>query len=190
MLNRKLLRKAVTALILAGLSFYKNIIGESGMDDFEIVYYKYRNLMMYEAMRILNRTEEAEECVSEAFLKIAINSDKIYMKPCPKTANLFVIIVRNIAIDKYRKNKDELKLLKRLRRSDDTFFETEGENRIVSAIKELKPEYRDVLYLRFIYGYSVDEISAVTGINSDAVYKRIQRAKAKLEKILKEEHIL
>ncbi len=177
-------------LILFGLSYFKNLINENDREDFELLYYKYRNLMMYEAMRIIGRQAEAEECVSEAFLKIAINSDKIYMKPCPKTANLFVIIVRNIAINRYNKNKRECEYLSKLKRSQSQTDIPFEENRVIGAIKLLKPEYRDILFMRFIYGYSPDEISAILDLKTDTVYKRIQRAKAELEKILRKENII
>ena len=57
---------------------------------------------------------------------------------------------------------------------------------MISAIKDLKDEYRDVLMLRYVYGYSINEISALLKINSDNVYKRIQRARKALAKNLEE----
>ncbi|MBE6862182.1 MAG: hypothetical protein E7497_04700 [Ruminococcus sp.] len=60
-------------LILFGLSYFRKYVKEEDWDDFQRLYYKYRNLMMHEAMRIIGRKAVAEECVSEAFLKIAIN---------------------------------------------------------------------------------------------------------------------
>ena len=43
---------------------------------FEEIYLKNRKLMMYTAMKILNNHADAEDCVSEAFLRVS----KIFKK--------------------------------------------------------------------------------------------------------------
>ena len=72
---------------------------------FKKLYDEYLNLMLYTAYNILGNQQDAEDAVSEAFLRIAKNFSKLEKTICPKTANQFVIIVRNISIDIYRKNK-------------------------------------------------------------------------------------
>lgn len=154
---------------------------------FERLYYKYRNLMYTVAFDILHNTSDAEDAVSEAFLRIAKNFSLVDKRICPKTANQFVIIVRNISIDMYRKNKRESQQRDAVREvsySDFEGFECGG---IMSAINSLPQATRDTLYLNCIYGFSPEEISKLLGAKPDAIYKRLQRAKAKLWEILKEE---
>ena len=81
------------------------ISGRAKKNAFEQMYMKNRNLMMHISMQILNNHSDAEDCVSEAFLRAARNFDKISSLECPKQTSLLVIIVRNISIDKYRANK-------------------------------------------------------------------------------------
>ena len=60
---------------------------------------------------------------------------------------------------------------------------------VYSGIKQLKDEYRDILILKYVYGYSVAEIVEMLGISADNAYKRIQRAKAELGRILEGEEV-
>lgn len=50
--------------------------------------------------------------------------------------------------------------------------------------KSVKPEYADVLIAIAIDGYTPEEYADKHGLNRDAVYKRYQRARAKMKKIL------
>ena len=74
-------------------------------EAFERLYHQYLKLMLYTAYQILQNSEDAEDAVQTAFLRIATHFSSVEKNICPKTANQFVIIVRNIAIDMYRKKK-------------------------------------------------------------------------------------
>lgn len=151
---------------------------------FEEMYMKNRNLMMFTALKILNSHADAEDCVSEAFLRAAKIFPKISRLECPKLTSLLVIIVRNAALDKYRANKREVPLDAPDEKTGAFSTDSYSFGSVKSAIAELKDEYRDILMLRFVYGYSVKEITQILGISADNAYKRIQRAKAELGKIL------
>ena len=58
---------------------------------------------------------------------------------------------------------------------------------MIASIGQLKDEYRDVLMLKFVYGYSIKEMTEILGISADNAYKRIQRAKSELSKIIEQE---
>ncbi len=150
---------------------------------FKKLYDKYLNLMLYTAYNILGNQQDAEDAVSEAFLRIAKNFSKVEKTICPKTANQFVIIVRNVSIDIYRKNKKK----KEIPFQDDldlkTFDKTESSD-LESALSNLNQNEKDILYMYYIYGRSTKDISKLFEISEDAVHKRIQRAKSHLKKIL------
>lgn len=61
--------------------------------------------MLYIADSILHDVHLAEDAVSEAFIKIINNLDKINPKDCYWTRGFVVIIVRNVALDMLRKQK-------------------------------------------------------------------------------------
>lgn len=147
---------------------------------FERLYHQYVKLMLHTAYQILQNSEEAEDAVQTAFLRIATHFSSIEKNICPKTANQFVIIVRNIAIDIYRKKKREA-VVPLLEETVSEDFRTDS---LDEAMQALPQEMRDILYLHHIYGQSVKEIAKLLNLKQDAVYKRLQRAAARLKKMM------
>ncbi len=154
---------------------------------FEEMYLMNRKLMMHTAMKILNNFADAEDCVSEAFLRASKIFPKISRLERPKLTSLLVIIVRNAALDKYRANKRIVALEEPDIETGTYCSDSYSFDSVIEAIGQLKEEYRDVLMLKFVYGYSTREMTDILGISSDNVYKRIQRARAELEHILEKE---
>lgn len=151
-------------------------------EAFERLYHQYFRLMLYTAYQILQNQRDAEDAVQIAFLRIAENFSSVEKNICPKTANQFVMIVRNIAIDIYRKKKRETATSL----YEETIAESFRTNSLDEALQALPQEVRDILYLYHIYGLSVKEIARLLGIRRDAVYKRLQRAKKQLKEMLEE----
>lgn len=129
---------------------------------------------------------DAEDAVAEAFLRIARNFKIIHKEICPKTANQFVIITRNVAIDMYRKAKREspVSLSEEI---PDNAFECFDESEILKAMGRLSESDKDILYLHYIYGFSVRELVRILSSNESAVQKRIWRAKIRLKGLLEKE---
>ena len=165
----------------------KNSSGSRKAVTFEEMYTNNRKLMMYTAMNILNNFADAEDCVSEAFFKAAKIFPKISALECPKLTSLLVIIVRNAALDKYRKNKRTVACEAPDEESGAVSTDSYPFESVYSAIAGLKEEYRDILTLRFVYGYSIPEIVEILDISAENAYKRIRRAKSQLARILEEE---
>ncbi len=154
---------------------------------FEALYKQYVNLMLYTANSILKNQSDSEDAVQMAFIRIAKNFDKVEKSICPKTANQFVIIVRHIAIDIYRKKHREA-AAELLEEHFENRSNTDLQLEINSAMAQLPQQKRDILYLYHIYGLNVREISKLLGINCAAVYKRIKRAEEQLKKIYGEDN--
>lgn len=154
---------------------------------FEYLYKNYVNLMLYTANSILNNYADSEDAVQLAFVRIAKHFDTVEKSICPKTANQFVIIVRNIAIDIYRKRHREaaIEYIEALCGFEtQTAYETDFD----AAIARLPQQQRDILYLYHIYGLTVKEISKLLGISKAAAYKRIERAAKQLKGIYEEDY--
>ncbi len=177
------------------MSAWKRAADEEISDDkssnisFEEMYVTNRRLMMYTAMNILNNFADAEDCVSEAFLKAVKIFPKISGLERPKLTSLLVIIVRNAALDRYRKNQKVTASESPDEEAGAVHFDSYPFESVYSGIKQLKDEYRDILILKYVYGYSVAEIVEMLGISADNAYKRIQRAKAELGRILEGEEV-
>lgn len=166
------------------------IDNEEDKTVFKKLYEKYVNLMLYTAYQILGNQEDAEDAVSEAFLRIAKNFSRFEKKICPKTANQFVIIVRNISIDIYRKNKKktEIPFEEDIDINIKTFDENEP-SEIEEALSRLSQNEKDILYMYYIYDTPIKDISKLFEISEAAAYKRIQRAKSSLKKILETDNL-
>ena len=146
------------------------------------------NAMMYGvAYRILRNEEDAEDAVAEALENIFKNLDKISEISCPKTRGYIVTIVRNTSINIYRRNQ---------RRQRISLEEAElhpvydGENTLARCLDQLPEREKRILILRYWYGYTSAEAAARMGMTEAAARKLLQRAKAKLEVLCKEEGLL
>ena len=173
---------------------YLEAIGtEEEKTKFGRIYIKYRKIMFYTAERILNDRHMAEDAVHQAFLRIINHMEKIDEADCHKTKAFLVIITEHIAIDIYRKRKQEDTL------SFDEFeiyisggasFEDEVIDEVSEAVLKLPINYSTVLKLKFYLGYSDFEIAKILDITEDNVRQRISRAKKKLSELLVEKGIM
>ena len=154
---------------------------------FEQLYRAYEQTMFYVANRILKDTYLSEDAVHQAFLRIIDNLDKIKEINCHKTKGFIVIITENIAIDIYRKRKqetcisfDEIEIYV----EDTAGTAPSFENELEEAIAKLPVNYLTVFKLKYSYGYSDKEISELLHITEANVRKRIERGKKKLAELL------
>lgn len=53
----------------------------------------------------------------------------------------------------------------------------------------LRRQKRDVLYLRCVMDYSIQEVATLLGVSQDAVYKRLQRARKILSEVIAQDEI-
>lgn len=174
------------------------IDNEEDKSKFEQLYNQYRQLMFYIAKGILHDDSLAEDAVQQAFVKIIDNLQKIIDPDCPQTKSYVVIIVKHAALDMLKqrnRHKDfsyeEMKENGGMGERVPSTLDGEAEYRIlISAIRSLPQNYTDVLSLRYINGYSVEEISKMLNLSMANTRKILQRARNKLEQILREEGVM
>jgi len=159
------------------------------------IYEKYSKLMLHVAIQVLHDHASAEDAVSESFEKIINNLHKVGDTSCYKTRSLVVIIVRNTAINIWKKNTrggyglgndEEIEsLASNSPLIDDKVVSEEAYNKLVVAISSLSDTYRDVAVMALIHDYSYSEIAETLEIDYNAVKMRISRAKKMLrEKVM------
>lgn len=56
-----------------------------------------------------------------------------------------------------------------------------------AALKKLKPDYRNIIFLHYYLGYSVNEISRILGITVTSATTRLHRGRNCLKEYLKED---
>lgn len=178
------------------LGFYLTLLDEqSDKDKFKEIYYNYKKLMFYVAMKILNDKFLAEEAVQDSFIKIAKNISKISVPVCSKTASFIVIIVRNTSINNLKKENLDKKipLDDNPEYSDinmpgfENVLNSSGYNGILEAIDNMNAIYSDALKLKYIYGFSSSEMAEILGITQKNAQMRVYRGKELLKKMLEED---
>lgn len=156
---------------------------------FVMIYEEYREYMYRVAFAILHNQEDAEDAVHYAFVKIAENIKNVDEPVCLKTRGYVVTIVRNRAIDVYRKKqahphaeyRDALRGVQ---------VEYDGDNRVAACIMKLSERQRNILILKYHYGYELKEIAKMLGVTYRNALQIEQRAKNKLRALCEEEGIL
>lgn len=87
----------------------------------------------------------------------------------------------------YRKNKQLSENIYFDEEVLDSYFDGFEQSNLKHSIEKLNDSDKDILYLHYIYGYELNEISDLLEVSKNAVYKRLQRAKQNLKQILEED---
>lgn len=156
---------------------------------FVVIYETYRCFMMKIAFDVLKDDHMAEDAVHEAFIKVAENMDRIEETESLRTKRYLATIVKNTAIDIYRKRK---RTFGREISADDpdiyngavTYMETDVDNEILDILKNLPEIYRDVFLLKYSSCLDNREISRILGISEGTIRQRIARGKELIQKAL------
>ena len=152
----------------------------------EKLYYKYRTLMKYIAMKMLHNEDMAEDAVGDALVSLIENLEKIDEVESVDTKSFIYIVIRNASLNRYNKSTrhptENIDDFIEYQIDDTDVFEDVYLNDYFQCFAKLPPIYRDVMELKTYYDMSTKEIASVLHISVDSVRKRIERAR----KILKE----
>lgn len=171
------------------------IENEEDRDKLTEIYRLYSGTMLYIANRILNEIHLAQDAVSEAFIKIIDNLEKIDEVDCYRTRGFVVIITKNVAIDMFRKQKKS-HLVSFEERDEDIGYEEmafdnisikESCNTVINCIKDLKEDYASILYLKLEFDCTYEEIGKILSISPENAKMRLFRARNALKKKLKKD---
>ncbi|MBQ9459811.1 MAG: RNA polymerase sigma factor [Oscillospiraceae bacterium] len=149
----------------------------------------YRAPMLALARRVLGEAHDAEDAVQDAFESIARNLDRLSEPEDARTRGYIMVITERKAIDLLRsRQRGEAAEL-----DEETVgieFPDSGEHGLAWCMSRLPPRYREILLLRFVYGYSMRETAELMDIPFTTVGKLSQRAKERLYEICKKEGVL
>lgn len=143
--------------------------------------------------RVKNNKEEAQDLTSETFLKAwqYVNSSE---KMVENIRALLYKISRNLIIDNYRKNGNQLQSI------DDSIVQTLADKskspqdatdqkmeveKIISCLESLSQEAKEIITMRYMQDLSVSEISKILGKKAGAVRVALHRAKNQIKDQLK-----
>ncbi len=159
----------------------------------EELYYKYRSLMKYLALKILHNEDMSEDAVSDAFVSLIENLDKIDEVDSNDTKAFVYIVTRCISLNKYNKQKrqatEDIEKFLNKKIDDTDVFEDIFLNDWFIQINNLPSIYKDILELKVYYEMTNKEIAKLLNISTALVRKRLERARNSLKETQKREEI-
>ncbi len=174
--------------------------GMSRIDEFEALMRKHQGSVYNAALRMTGNPEDAKDLAQDAFVR-AYRSFDSYKKDTAFDKWLYRIVT-NLFIDEIRKRKrrpetesydapvrtDEGSMQRELPDNEaDPYLVLDKaamDTRVSSALKSLQPEFRMVVILCDIEGYSYEEIAQIMGTSIGTVRSRLHRARKALREAL------
>ncbi len=163
--------------------------GEKG--KFEVIYYRYRDMLYMCALGIVKNSADAEDVLHDAFIKIAKNIKQIDDINSKSIAAYLAVITKNTAYDRLRRLKrlNETPIDDCLLAADDTLIEEIAEKteyeKLLAAVKSVPPPYNEVLFLHYVNEMPVKKTAALLGRKVSTVKMQLVRGKKLLLQALR-----
>lgn len=169
------------------LAYYlQTMESQEDRSKFEQIYYRYRKLMFYVALKIVHHDQDAEDAVHQAFVSIIENIRKVRDPSLPETRCYVVTITERKAIDILR-SKEKVVAIDYDERAKGLEIPPPETSELANAMAKLPARYREVLLLRYRNGYTNKELGNMLNIKPGSVQRLLLRAKESLRDILVKE---
>ena len=155
-------------------------------ESFEALFAEYSDVIYRFCLYKTSNAEVAHDLTQDTFLRLwkSMNSAGEIEKP----KQYIYQIARNLVIDHYKKMKSLS--LERLQEDGFEPRDATASSDILTeiallreAIEKLEADYKEVVYMRFVEGLGIEEISETLGISANLVSVRINRGKKKLQSL-------
>ena len=134
---------------------------------------KIRPKLLLIANRIVGDSEEAEDVVQDALLRLwQLREDDIL-----NAESLAKVITRNLSIDLVRRKRVMVDMDESLLEMDEEYQNEEQVERVMNLIGQLPTMQQTVFRLRHIEGMQMADIARITGTSEQAVRQSISRAR-------------
>ena len=160
------------------------------------IYEEHRHKCLYVALKILKKHDLAEEAVSDTFIEVIKQKNKILAMGCSDLIPYLVTIVKSRAIN-IAKNRNKIsdtpvEELDETVESNDVSVEEQviseqGFEYLVKQIEKLDETHKVAFEMKYLHNMSNDEISEKLNITKKNVEVRLYRAKLKLRKLIESE---
>ncbi len=158
------------------------------LKDFQSKVYPLKDKLFRFARRIVDQTEEAEDIVQEAFIRLWNKRDGL--DEYRSVEALAMVTVKNLCLDRIKARRypvenmeDHRGYLENLPAEPvaDHSGLVQGIRR---AMKLLPPQQQMIVHLRDIEGYEFGEIAEVVSMNENAVRVALLRARKKIRELM------
>ncbi|MGE5632629.1 MAG: sigma-70 family RNA polymerase sigma factor [Caulobacteraceae bacterium] len=170
------------------------------IESFELLISSYDKKAYNIALRMMGNEEDAKDMAQEALIRV-FKAVKDFKEQSSFSTWLYRIVT-NVCLDELRRRKKEktvslentvetdsgemrLEVCSDKETPENVYERLEQRQLIKDAIKELNEEYRSVIILRDIQGFSYEEISSMLDCSLGTIKSRINRARSALRDKLK-----
>ena len=158
-------------------------------ESFEKIVIRHKDRIIYFLQKYVKSTDIAEDLAQDVFVYILIHKTNYDFAYSLKT--YLYTIAKSKALNYLKREKriiyiDEEQFYD-LEELEEKIFENEKKENLKKAIKELKIDYQDAIYLRDLENLSYAEIAKIMKKTNGQVKILIYRARKALEKIIKKE---
>lgn len=169
-------------------------VGEASR--FEYLYRKYKNLLYYKAWEILRDPLDAEDAVSETFIRVYRNLDKIDDVDSPRCVAFLGTIARNVALTMAKKRAG-MPVLMQTDDNDEPYDEPAdpldleatvidrlSSEQLLVFVDKLDEQSKTIFVLKYAYDLAHSEIAAQMGMTENNVTVRLHRTRKKLAEMI------
>lgn len=149
-------------------------------DKFEKIYEKYKGLVT-RITSIYMEGVAAEDASQETFIKLIGYIDKLEAMEEHKSFSFVRLVTRSVCFDERRKEKAQRAKEEALFQLDRNYTDNNELYKMMERIMSLPAIYSDTLMLKYYHGFDEKEISNITKVSKETVYKRLSRAKILLK---------
>lgn len=174
--------------------YYIEAVRKGNVAAFSVLVERYQNMVYSLALKLLKKTEEAEEMAQDTFVKAYQKLDTYEGKS--KFSTWLYSITYNACISELRKRRIQFSSLEDQRISDqdemrmhDYFSETKKEDQekyLNIALGKLPEDDQVLVTLYYYENQSMDEISVITGLTVSNIKIKIHRARKRMYSLLHE----
>lgn len=163
------------------------------IDAFEELIKDYKKSAYNIALRVLRNVEDAEDVSQEALIKVFKSIQNFNMQSTFKVWMYRIVV--NACLDFKRKKTieaysidDSINVVGSNNNNPDAMIDNNFNSKMVNnAINRLEDDFKTIIILRDIQGFSYKEISEILSCNIGTVKSRISRARKNLKEIIEYE---
>lgn len=142
----------------------------------EEIVYAYSNMLYRICIVMLGNEADAQDVVQDTFCRYLERDKKFKDKEHEKAWLITVATNRCRDMQRLRLRHPQVDLEKIT-----ASYETPDYNEVITELIKLPPSIKSVVYLHYIEGYKLTEVSEMLGISINAVKKRLQRGRKLLK---------
>ena len=149
-------------------------------------YEQYKNRFFNIAYSKLHNSEEAEDAVQEAFLRVVDNPNKFFEMSNQERVRFVDGIVRHVSVDKFKKKQknnavsiDDIgdDIMSGTISPEEKYITDASADELVQFVLTLPESHRQALFMYIHENLSYSEISKILGISEDLARKRVSIAR-------------